>query len=91
MDLGTEAFPSSITAADLAAALTGDPEALDVHLSLIERDVVIDGCQVKIHCHCLTVDRNGRVQAIRRKLDNQNANRTQGLADLGEGCGFSSS
>ncbi|WP_354124613.1 DUF1837 domain-containing protein [Bradyrhizobium sp. LA6.10] len=56
---------SSITAADLAAALSGDPEALDVHLSLIERDVVIDGCQVKIHCHCLTVDGNGRIQPRR--------------------------
>ncbi|OSJ19516.1 hypothetical protein BST63_02145 [Bradyrhizobium canariense] len=40
---------------------TGDPEALDVHLSLVERDVLIDGSQVKIHCHCLTVDGNGRV------------------------------
>jgi hypothetical protein len=49
----------------LAAALTGDPDTLDVHLSLVERDVVIDGCQVKIHCHCLTVDGNGRVQPRR--------------------------
>ncbi|MBV5270103.1 MAG: DUF1837 domain-containing protein [Afipia sp.] len=56
---------SSITADDLAAALTGDPEALDIHLSLVERDVVIDGCQVKIHCHCLSVDGNGRVQPHR--------------------------
>jgi hypothetical protein len=60
-----EAFLSSITAADLIAALTGDPETLDVHLSLVERDVVIDRCQVKIHCHCLTVDGNGRVQPRR--------------------------
>jgi hypothetical protein len=56
---------SSITAADLEAALTGDPEGLDVHLSLIERDVLIDGHSVKIHCHCLTVDGNGRVQPRR--------------------------
>jgi hypothetical protein len=49
----------------LAAALTGDPEALNVHLSLVERDLVIKGCQVKIHCHCLTVDGNGRVQPRR--------------------------
>jgi hypothetical protein len=60
-----EAPLSSITADDLAAALTGDPEALDVHLSLVERDVVIDGCKVKIHCHCLTVDGNGSVQPRR--------------------------
>lgn len=56
---------SSITATDLAAALTGDPEALDVHLSLVERDLLIDGHSVKIHCHCLTVDGNGRVQPRR--------------------------
>jgi hypothetical protein len=56
---------SSITATDLAAALTGDPEALDVHLTLVERDVLIDGHAVKIHCHCLTVDGNGRVQPRR--------------------------
>ncbi|OKO83949.1 DUF1837 domain-containing protein [Bradyrhizobium sp. NAS96.2] len=65
MERGREAFLSSITAADLAAALTGDPEALDVHLCLVERDDVIAGCQVKIHCHCLTVDGNGRVQPHR--------------------------
>jgi hypothetical protein len=45
--------------------LTGDPEALDVHLSLIERDVLVDGHSVKVHCHCLTVDGNGRVQPRR--------------------------
>lgn len=56
---------SSITETDLAAALTGDPEALQVHLSLIERDVLIDGHSVKVHCHCLTVDGNGRVQPRR--------------------------
>jgi hypothetical protein len=49
----------------LASALTGDPEGLDVHLSLIERDVPIDGHSVKVHCHCLTVDGNGRVQPRR--------------------------
>jgi hypothetical protein len=65
MEQRREAFLSNITAADLAAALTGDPEALDVHLSLVERDVAIDGCRAKIHCHCLTVDGNGRVQPRR--------------------------
>jgi Cap4 SAVED domain len=65
MERGREALLSSITAADLTAALTGDPEVLDVHLSLVERDVGVDGCQVKIHCHCLTVDGNGRVQPHR--------------------------
>ena len=56
---------SSITATDLTAALTGDPEALEVHLTLIERDIMIDGHAVKVHCHCLTVDANGRVQPRR--------------------------
>lgn len=56
---------SAITASDLTSALTGDPEALNVHLVLIERDVLIDGHRVKVHCHCLTVDGNGRVQPQR--------------------------
>lgn len=45
--------------------LTGDPEALDVHLTLVERDVSIEGHTIKIHCHCLTVDGNGRVRPNR--------------------------
>jgi hypothetical protein len=32
---------------------------------LVERDVLIEGHSVKIHCHCLTVDGNGRVQPHR--------------------------
>jgi len=36
-----------------------------VHLTLIERDVPIEGKSVKVHCHCLTVDGNGRVQPRR--------------------------
>lgn len=56
---------SGITAEDLNSALSGDPEALEVHLELIERDVAIDGHVVKIHCHCLTVDANGQVQPQR--------------------------
>ncbi|WP_200909301.1 MULTISPECIES: HamA C-terminal domain-containing protein [unclassified Sphingomonas] len=56
---------STITATDLEAALTGDPEALDVHLTLIERDVIVTGQSVKVHCHCLAIDGNGRVQLRR--------------------------
>lgn len=55
----------TITATDLVSALTGNPEALEVHLTLVERDVLIDGYSVKIHCHCLSVDGNGRVQPHR--------------------------
>lgn len=54
-----------MSASDLASALTGDPEALEVHLELVERDVLVAGHLVKIHCHCLTVDGNGRVQPHR--------------------------
>jgi hypothetical protein len=56
---------SRITYDDLHAALTGSPETLGVHLELIERDIQIDGHSVRIHCHCLTVDANGRVQPKR--------------------------
>ncbi|HET6409603.1 MAG TPA: DUF1837 domain-containing protein [Chthoniobacteraceae bacterium] len=56
---------SDITAEELIAALTGNPEALEVHLELVERDVVLDGQLVRIHCHCLTIDGNGRVQPHR--------------------------
>lgn len=56
---------SNITAAGLLSALTGDPEALDVHLALVKRDIPIDGQSIKVHCHCLTVDGNGRVQTRR--------------------------
>lgn len=60
-----EAELNAITANELEAALTGDPDALDVHLALIEKDVAIAGHAVKVHCHCLTVDANGRVQPQR--------------------------
>lgn len=56
---------STITATELTSALTGDPDLLEVHLTLVERDVLIEGHSVKIHCHCLTVDANGRVQPHR--------------------------
>lgn len=62
-DLGE--YLSKITATDLDSALTGDPEALDIHLTLVERDLSVGGHAVKIHCHCLTVDGNGRVQPHR--------------------------
>lgn len=60
-----EASLSKIDATVLEAALTGNPEALDAHLTIIERDVLITGQSVKIHCHCLAVDGNGRIQMRR--------------------------
>ncbi len=56
---------STITEADISSALTGDPQALEVHLELIEKDASIEGHSVKVHCHCLTVDANGKVQPTR--------------------------
>lgn len=55
----------TITPNDLESIIIGNPEALEVHLTLVERDVSIDGHLVKIHCHCLSVDGNGRVQPHR--------------------------
>ena len=45
--------------------MTGDPGALDVHLTLVERDVTVDGQLVRIHCHCLAADGNGQIQLHR--------------------------
>lgn len=56
---------STINAAILEEAVTGNPQALDVHLAVVERDISIEGHLVKVHCHCLAVDGNGRVQLRR--------------------------
>jgi hypothetical protein len=47
------------------AVLVGDPDELDVHLCLVERDIEVAGSRVKMHCHCLAVDGNGRVNVAR--------------------------
>jgi hypothetical protein len=52
---------TDFTADDLIAILAGDPDELDVYLSLVERDVEVADCKVRMHCHCLAVDGNGRV------------------------------
>ena len=44
-----------------------------MHLELVERDLVIDGHLVKIHCHCLTVDGNGKVAPHRLAAFMRNA------------------
>lgn len=56
---------SNLSPEDLQSIVAGDPEELDVHLQLVERDVPVEGCQVRLHCHCLTVDGNGRVRPQR--------------------------
>lgn len=54
-----------ITDTELAEILSGAPEELSVHLQLVERDVTIDGHKVRIHCHSLAVDANGKVRVKR--------------------------
>ncbi|WDR00858.1 DUF1837 domain-containing protein [Devosia sp. J2-20] len=56
---------AEFTAEELTKILSGDPEELGVHLQLVQRDVLIDGQKVKIHCHCLTSDANGKVKPKR--------------------------
>lgn len=56
---------AEITGTELDAILSGDPDELDVHLHLVERDIVIDGHKVTMYCHCLATDGNGRVKVKR--------------------------
>ncbi|WP_292035623.1 MULTISPECIES: HamA C-terminal domain-containing protein [unclassified Brevundimonas] len=57
---------SSITPLELAELAVGDPDELNVHLHLVERDVVTStGLKVKVHCHCLTVDASGKIRLAR--------------------------
>ncbi|MDB2579285.1 DUF1837 domain-containing protein, partial [Tateyamaria sp.] len=56
---------NDITPDELQEILAGDPEELDVHLQLVQQDVEVDGCNIRVHCHCLTVDGNGRVKPRR--------------------------
>lgn len=50
---------------DLVKIVSGDPEELGVHLQLVQRDVLLKDCVARLHCHCLTVDGNGRVKPER--------------------------
>ncbi|UXN05122.1 DUF1837 domain-containing protein [Bartonella sp. HY406] len=56
---------TAITSKELDAILSGDPDELDVHLRLIERDLLINNKAVRVHCHCLMVDGNGKVKLRR--------------------------
>ena len=56
---------SDITATNLEALVSGDPSEIEVHLDQIEHNLSIDGTSVNIHCYCLSVDSNGRVQLRR--------------------------
>lgn len=56
---------NDITLEDLEAILSGDPEELGVHLQLVDRDIVVEGHKVSVHCHCLTLDGNGQINPER--------------------------
>jgi len=63
--MGKEEPLLDISPDELQQIVAGDPAELDVHLRLVERDVALKGCEIKVHCHCLTVDGNGRVKPHR--------------------------
>lgn len=50
---------------DFQQAIEAKPDTLQIHLDLVERNVEIAGCKVRIHCHCLKVDADGRVNMTR--------------------------
>jgi hypothetical protein len=60
--------PSSTTSESVTAALAdaiirlarGEPADLTALLHDVESNVIVDGTNVTVHCHCLTVDGNGR-------------------------------
>ncbi|HEY0027392.1 MAG TPA: DUF1837 domain-containing protein [Allosphingosinicella sp.] len=54
-----------LSLADFEQAIASKPNTLEVHLDLVERDIKVEGCKVHIHCHCLKVDADGRVSAVR--------------------------
>ena len=56
---------AELTPSHIEAALSGDLDELGVHLVMLERDIAVAGTKVKVHCHCLTVDANGRIKVAR--------------------------
>jgi hypothetical protein len=56
---------SDITPEQLDQILAGDPGELDVHLSLVQRDITLPDCKVTLHCHSLAVDTSGKVKIAR--------------------------
>jgi len=54
-----------LSLAHFEQAIASKPNTLDIHLDLVERDIEIAGCKVRIHCHCLKVDADGRVSPVR--------------------------
>jgi hypothetical protein len=63
--LGDTKILAPLSLEDFRQAIASKPKTLEVHLDLVERDVEIAGCKVRIHCHCLRVDADGRVSVAR--------------------------
>ena len=63
--LEQEKRDQTVTRDALDSILSGDAGELEVHLQLLERDLAIGQSKVRMHCHCLTVDANGRVRLAR--------------------------
>jgi uncharacterized protein DUF1837 len=56
---------SDITVDQLKEILSGDPEELGKHLSLVKKDIAIVNSKTTLHAHCLTVDAMGKIQLAR--------------------------
>jgi len=54
-----------LNTSDLEAILSGDANQLDVHLTLVEKSLPVSGSELRLSCHCLSVDANGRVKVAR--------------------------
>lgn len=50
---------------DLTPIVVGDPGFVSTHFAEVEPPQSVSGCETKIHCHCLTVDANGKVKVAR--------------------------
>jgi len=56
---------SDITVDQLIEILSGDPEELGTHLTLVKRDIAVADCKTTLHVHSLTIDAMGRVKLAR--------------------------
>lgn len=54
-----------LTSEQLKTILSGAPEELAVHLHLIDEPKKVNGDKVKVYCHCLTIDGNGKIKLKR--------------------------
>lgn len=65
IDLVDTGVVAPLSLDDFRQAIAAKPKTLEIHLDLVERDVEIADCKVRIHCHCLKVGADGRVSTAR--------------------------